>query len=885
MSEFSLSNLVYGAENPDYRLSDARVVFLLSWKGEDTVIDEPVGWDAIEWVLSRDRDWHGINFEYTGDQTNLTFIQKEAVAIIENAYRIDGPDAVVLLKWKLAYGSEELTMQTLRLQLDRRKKSGYTVNLPAERRGLHPDLKARWSTPVGMTMGETLDGTGTAIVPPSPVQLILHGQVIKQTTTTEQDTPDEDTGWVSFDNSPKTIKAFFIYFPLANPKPNELDISGAPLYGISTSPDTPVFTSKYNGKLKVVFDVDFFLDCRLQKRAISINPPDIRDWQLSLRMGPGGNDTVGPTKTGIATGRFLNGVRYFGRIEYEINLTIGQIFYLYGVFQFTGSRDNWKGTDVRVTYYKTKFNMEFRAQEKSSACLAYRIPDVLNQVLTAATGKPDRILAPYYESGFGSRRLLMSGMMLRNFTVLDKPMKTSLQEIFASLQAVDAIGFGYQPQEDGEDKLFIQKLTSFYGNREILALADYTVIEEETDSSLIHNKIEIGYDTYADEGPQTLDEFCTKHTYATPLKAGSTYSQISPYVASGYALEMTRREQFADKPTDSTTYDEKVFMVCATPGSDSAPKSFPARLIFDRYNGKAAVYINSISGPTEPLPTWIAAGVRITITGTLHNNGDYVAGNSEDVYDQIEQHMWLVLYLDKPVTYEEATGTLYPTGQTDSSVWSADSNEDFERVTGVVDAETSYNLRIAPRYNLYRHFGYLSGGLAYKNGSEKIICQSVAQNGSLITRIAETASGDTEFDVRRNIQHNDALYVAATRAKAAPVWTPETVTIKTRLTLDQMLYLRACLQGVHPDPTLHYGYLRLIGLTDADDVTGHVLEIKLVASRKEATIKLLKRWADYNRNPDPDDTCENYATRTFADFEGGGTIPGFLENCTFGVFN
>ena len=35
--------------------------------------DEPISWDKVQIRLKRDRDWHGVNYEYTDGDISLEF--------------------------------------------------------------------------------------------------------------------------------------------------------------------------------------------------------------------------------------------------------------------------------------------------------------------------------------------------------------------------------------------------------------------------------------------------------------------------------------------------------------------------------------------------------------------------------------------------------------------------------------------------------------------------------------------------------------------------------------------------------------------------------------------------------------------------------------------
>ena len=89
--------------------------------------------------------------------------------------------------------------------------------------------------------------------------------------------------------------------------------------------------------------------------------------------------------------------------------------------------------------------------------------------------------------------------------------------------------------------------------------ADY---EERTAKEFNYNTIELGFNKWADEQVNNLDEFATKHQYSTGLKSvKKKFSAISPYIASAYLIEFIRREQYADLPTKDNENDEENFFI------------------------------------------------------------------------------------------------------------------------------------------------------------------------------------------------------------------------------------------------------------------------------------------------------------------------------------
>ncbi|MBD2705504.1 hypothetical protein IC229_33140 [Spirosoma sp. BT702] len=909
---FFLPDLLHGNAVPDYRLSDAVSTFTLRRISTDTtlVIHEPLGWDASEWTLERDKTWHGLNFEFVGEEMSLKFQQEEAVTFLENAYKSEGPDVDVRLTWSLSDTTGSLELQHLRLNFAKRNLKGGEFSITAERVSLHPDIRAKWDVMLSMDQRKALvnDAAGTpiAISPPAPAQLLLHAQRIKQTTEIKTSPKPPDTDWQSFDNeggSPLfggdllptgqnvAYRVFYITFPFESERaaPGEVQTFNGSYLAISTDDPrtkTPHLLTKTDGKYTFNVNIDFQVDARLQRRDISLFPPKIVDFSLVLRMVVG--ETIYELATPMIGPAYLQSQLQpkrmkgqYPRLSYPITLDLPKNtpVWIFSALTINPDRQNWKGTDVRATVFSSSLSIIANTTAPPSLTPAYPIIDVLRHYVACLTGRGDAVQSAYYSpesddqpaAGGGSRRMETNGYSLRGF--VGKPMQGSLQKQLSSLQAIDAIGMSYLPTDDG-DKVVIEPIANWYRDTQVLELTSFTVIEDSTSPEYLYSKAKIGYAKFPDEGPQVLDEFNTTQEYVLPMREGDTYDQVSDLIASGYALEMTRRVQFSDKPQDSTTYDDDAFIICTTgygvltPGDTSA-----TRLVtFGMIAQKATLFMTYASQPS-----WLTKGITFLVEGTALNNGLFqaVSVDSGELFGV--KVVWLTL--DRPIQTEqnvEATLSINSNG-----IYTAERNENFAVVEGVVDPATTYNLRLSPRYNFLRHSRYIAGGYVYTNGSLPVSCSFAKNNVGLRTQLADNAEGDENIDIRRLVGHSDALSVADLRNPLRALWQPETIKIEAPLTIDQMLYLRSCYQGIHPDATKHYGYIKL---TQGDSyVKGFPLQIQFSVATGKAVLTLLKKSLSLSELQGQRG-CSFYADYVFNTFENAADVDNWIEQCTFDTF-
>lgn len=917
LTPFSLSNFQNGSATPDYRLSDAVSVFSLEYAGVVLQINEPVGWDSAEWVIRRDPTWHGQNFEFTGDEATLKFRQQLAIDFLEQAYRTDGPNANVLFRWVVTYEAETLPLQLILLNFMKRSFQGRELTLAGERLSLHPDIKSKWDTICTMTQKESFavdaDRVPLPIVPPAPAQIILHSQSISGELSTKPNTDTETTDWQSFANSggslaqsgqigsgigtgTKVYRTFFITFLMES---QQSTVQGYNPQSLSVTTDdpiltiNPVFVAEADGRYDFEFIADFQVEARLQRAAVSISPPKIKTYNLDCWCFVDGvRYNVATPQVGDVNDRFLTPRRITGTFKVSVDLAKKSVVHFYGVLQINPNRSNWRGTDVNVKQFNARFSVKSNTTAPASTTGAYPIIDVLRHYLSCATGRSNAVQSSFYSlansqqpvDGGGSRRVILNGYGLRGF--LSKPPQGTMKSLLSSLQAIDAIGIAYRPTPDGE-VMVVEPIANFYRDQTVIEFSSYTLIQEEVRADLVHTNVVVGYDKYPDEGAELLDEFNTRQEYVLPNRKGGTYNQTSSLISSGYAIETTRRAQFADKPQDSTTYDDDLFIICVNQTGALVVGDTSVSFVgtFTAVSGKSALLV-----PLPSLPAWLTKGVTFQVVGGV-NNGTYRVVESAltsltkipaagILFPQLSRAV-MVLTLDRTVTPFNGpiTVRISTTG-----ILKAERDENFQQVIGINDPATVYNLRLAPRYNFLRHSRYIAGGLFYANGSEVIRCTFSEKNSLLKTRLRNNAPGDLNIDIRRLIQHTDKLYIADIMTFIPPIWTPETVKVSTKATLDQMLYMRACFTGYHPDLSKHYGKIILRGAVPEQDIEGFPMEIMYKPKTGELVLTLLKKFIPLHSTGQRG--CSFYGAYTFAQFEAlaSGDLDNWIYNCRFSNF-
>lgn len=169
---------------------------------------------------------------------------------------------------------------------------------------------------------------------------------------------------------------------------------------------------------------------------------------------------------------------------------------------------------------------------------------------------------PYTSNGVGAFRVTTNGYNIRN--IAGKGLTYNFTDLMDSLVAIDGVGCGLEKDSSGKTTLVVEKRSYFYQDNPGIRLTripseDIILFPRELS---IFNKIEVGYDKTEVLSANVLDEFNSKRTYTTGKTEGTTFSILSSFVSSGYALEYTRRLQPSNAPTEDWKYDANNFIIC-----------------------------------------------------------------------------------------------------------------------------------------------------------------------------------------------------------------------------------------------------------------------------------------------------------------------------------
>lgn len=552
---------------------------------QPVLIHEPVGWDSLNKILSRQtvtRDknaWaHGILFEYT---TSLRFI-KDGKTIIHTLYELYGPETEIQVyidkqntqtrKWERDF--------TGRLNLMTLKISKLYAECMVENTGFVQKFKNRSAIKVNINSLTNLDGGSITPFTNERIDLTLHSKTFKR----EFESSSSPAGASALMPIEQIIAEEYNgpMYVMVGLLPTKQEIDNFLHFGLSVSLQNPETTSKYIFKVAEAGQYTFNID--LNVRAL-YDGETVLQWSMKWYLKYGRPTNYTTVEIGSVTDDQNSSSPLILNETYQASVALeaDDEIYFWGALENGGS---WVGVgnsgdviffDTRIegpANIPTIFNLSADTTTPATDTKAVLIHEAAARISQAITGREDAFRSDFYgrtdsepntyaSDGEGSLRALLPGFWVRGFPATDKPLYLSFSELLAFASAVDGTSVGIEVI-DGKEYIVLKPLEEFYQQVEILKLNNVKDIEKEVAEEFYYNEMEIGFRKWTVSGGRVnhLDEFNTIRNYSFPItQVQRKLSLVSPLIAGGYALEATRRETFAKSATKDSEYDNEVFVV------------------------------------------------------------------------------------------------------------------------------------------------------------------------------------------------------------------------------------------------------------------------------------------------------------------------------------
>lgn len=358
---------------------------------------------------------------------------------------------------------------------------------------------------------------------------------------------------------------------------------------------------------------------------------------------------------------------------------------------------------------------------------------------------------------------------------LDPRMVVSMKEMFDAMNAVHNIGMGIEddPNRPGNELIRVEPMNYFYNNSVTMTCDHIKEVKRELNMEALLSIFKVGYEKWETENANGLNDVFGKREYRTTLnQIRSTYERLCKFIASDYAIEVTRRAYGTN--TSDWRYDNNTFIILLS-------RKLCVPIVFNEVDGDYFIIFNDSDYATE-----FQVGDTVTITGTASNNGTFTINEVGEIGIGNTY-----LKVDEAVTDEEddnACVTIssgYPFVETNIVTGS----------TNILFPEATYNLRITPARNALRHFKtilqcyrqFLTGEIIFTNGEGNSIAVIELMNtiGCLIE--AEPSEGESILEENGNIDLNKF----ETPADHYPLFRPERVKFEYPVTYAQYLLIKA----------------------------------------------------------------------------------------------
>lgn len=574
-----------------------------------TNVQEPIKWDAVTITAERDMKWHGWNWQYSDGEIQLEFDCPAGKDILEEQFDLHGNDAEVEFLFGYTYKGVEYEQYRGKIDFNTYKRYPSKVAAVVVRKDYMDLLQSRMDEKFTLTAEETMGGEPIAGIPGSDIT--LHGKVFATRYILNQNETKEGDYGSLFDTA-----SFLVIPDTTGPIVSEIQQAfeyAASVYAQKDQPydfDLYAFKLQNDGTYDISITLNATTEFNYQPIGDILSTKDYtQELVFAIRRNGTVTETVLASVSGSVQGANVTRVHAWNN-TYTVSLdlvTNDEIFYFIRHNLETDRRS-------RIKYYQTNLDWTIDAVESKpdSLCRVWWLDDVAGYGVQSTTDNGLRMKSRWIEKAGGnftndspfSLYVVTNGYNIRRFIDPERPLQVSMKDVLGTVNAITAAGYGLE--KFGRDWLLrIEPVEYFFQDVLILYIEETEKYEEEVAREKIYNAVDIGYQKYEEDGIQQLDEFNTRHEYLTPIKTYKGKLEArSPFIASGYSLEQSRRNQFAESSSDSVTNDEDAFIIAVRrDGSDVIPEKDEAFQTVDNVISPETSYNLRLS-PKRMLLNW-----------------------------------------------------------------------------------------------------------------------------------------------------------------------------------------------------------------------------------------------------------------------------------------
>lgn len=212
-----------------------------------------------------------------------------------------------------------------------------------------------------------------------------------------------------------------------------------------------------------------------------------------------------------------------------------------------------------------------------STARLFMINEAFSRVAESVTDDRLRVYSEFYgrtdsqpysvaSDGCGAHLAITKGLLIRKMedtmSSSNWLFSVSMKDLFEGINPIHNIGMGIEsdPVRPGYNRLRIEDWAYFYDPTVMFTCDDVDDIKRDVKANGHITIFKFGYAKWEAEQYNGIDEFLTGREFRTELtQANNTFTQVSNMIASGYAIEVTRR--LGNITTEDWRYDNDTFVI------------------------------------------------------------------------------------------------------------------------------------------------------------------------------------------------------------------------------------------------------------------------------------------------------------------------------------
>ncbi len=555
----------------------------------DILIDEPVGFDATKVKLKRSENWHGVMSETDSQSVD---IYGTGYTILKDLYDSYGIDAVAILRIEYAcvdtfevLGEYSITFYNSQWFCG----NNCYCKVGIERKGCLYQLTNALDTKVDLDALKAIDKTtdladydylGKEIEVPSKT-IVLSSNAIVSEYITDDVLVDVNAQYGGTYTGVIQIAFFMPFDNIGLEELSEISTAISFKHNFGAISDDDIH-SEYIYK-----NIVNNFQCLGDSYNISINTSGVLNLSTTATLFPISvtffvYKLSGTTRTELYSQILINTGTptdkiYEYNISYSDSVSLLEGDYIYSYIFVNALKTTIGNFDLfNISEFKdSEFNISLDSICPSTNAKLYLVNETLSHISEYVTNNCLRVYSeylgrtdsqPYNQSsdGCGGMIGLTNGLFLRRIEDVytgDKTPKLALSfnDVINAVNAVNPVGFAIELNGDDE-VIRVENWEHFYNDMVVADIGSVTV-KKSPNLKLHFKNFKTGYNKYEAEEYNGLDEFLTEREYTTSLvNHNATLDKVCQFVASGYAIEITRRKGNAD--SKDWRYDNDTFFIC-----------------------------------------------------------------------------------------------------------------------------------------------------------------------------------------------------------------------------------------------------------------------------------------------------------------------------------